>query len=57
MIWIIIIINLRDQLIDEQFPHIDFVDINCGCPIDLIYNQGMGSGLMDRKNKMQGKIF
>jgi tRNA-dihydrouridine synthase 3 len=44
------------QLIDEQYPHIDFVDINCGCPIDLIYNQGMGTGLMEKKGKLQGIV-
>ncbi|KAL0491637.1 tRNA-dihydrouridine synthase [Acrasis kona] len=44
------------QLIDEQFPDIDFVDINCGCPVDLICSKGMGSGLMERRNKMQSIV-
>jgi len=31
----------------------DFVDINMGCPIDLIYKKGMGSGLMQRKRPLE----
>lgn len=29
--------------------------INCGCPIDLVYNRGAGSALLDSVNRM-GKI-
>uniref|UniRef100_A0A670K9M8 tRNA-dihydrouridine(47) synthase [NAD(P)(+)] n=1 Tax=Podarcis muralis TaxID=64176 RepID=A0A670K9M8_PODMU len=32
---------------------VDFVDINVGCPIDLIYNKGGGCGLMSRPNKFE----
>ncbi|XP_060640918.2 tRNA-dihydrouridine(47) synthase [NAD(P)(+)]-like [Anolis sagrei] len=31
----------------------DFVDINVGCPIDLIYNKGGGCALMARTNKFE----
>jgi len=40
------------QLIEEQVE-CDFVDINMGCPIDLIYKKGMGSGLMQRKRPLE----
>ncbi|ORX49933.1 FMN-linked oxidoreductase [Hesseltinella vesiculosa] len=30
----------------------DFVDLNMGCPIDLIYNQGAGTALIDSRGKM-----
>ncbi|XP_042335860.1 tRNA-dihydrouridine(47) synthase [NAD(P)(+)]-like [Sceloporus undulatus] len=32
---------------------VDFVDINVGCPIDLIYNKGGGCALMTRTNKFE----
>ncbi|XP_030596245.1 tRNA-dihydrouridine(47) synthase [NAD(P)(+)]-like isoform X1 [Archocentrus centrarchus] len=32
---------------------VDFVDINSGCPIDLIYNKGGGCGLMTRTRKFE----
>ncbi|XP_023348376.1 tRNA-dihydrouridine(47) synthase [NAD(P)(+)]-like [Eurytemora carolleeae] len=40
------------QLLEEQVD-CDFVDINMGCPIDLIYKKGMGSGLMIRKRPLE----
>ncbi|CAH2282407.1 tRNA-dihydrouridine(47) synthase [NAD(P)(+)]-like [Pelobates cultripes] len=32
---------------------VDFVDINVGCPIDLVYSKGGGCGLMNRTNKFE----
>ncbi|KAI5615370.1 tRNA-dihydrouridine(47) synthase [NAD(P)(+)]-like, partial [Silurus asotus] len=32
---------------------VDFVDINSGCPIDLVYKKGGGCGLMSRTNKFE----
>ncbi|MEE6466669.1 hypothetical protein FKM82_007021 [Ascaphus truei] len=32
---------------------VDFVDINVGCPIDLVYKKGGGCGLMSRINKFE----
>ncbi|KAG1859955.1 zinc finger dihydrouridine synthase [Suillus tomentosus] len=34
---------------------IDFVDVNCGCPIDLVFKSGSGSALLDAPAKL-GKI-
>lgn len=32
---------------------VDFVDINVGCPIDLVYKKGGGCALMNRSAKFQ----
>jgi tRNA-dihydrouridine synthase 3 len=29
-----------------------FVDLNCGCPIDLVYKSGGGSALLDQQSKL-----
>ncbi|CCM05385.1 uncharacterized protein FIBRA_07601 [Fibroporia radiculosa] len=39
----------------ECAGNLDFVDVNCGCPIDLVYKQGSGSALLDAAGKL-GKI-
>eukprot|EP01089_Gocevia_fonbrunei_P017290 TRINITY_DN5574_c0_g1_i1.p1 TRINITY_DN5574_c0_g1~~TRINITY_DN5574_c0_g1_i1.p1 ORF type:complete len:625 (+),score=148.68 TRINITY_DN5574_c0_g1_i1:88-1962(+) len=43
------------QVIQDQIQ-VDFVDINCGCPIDLICRKGAGSALMERKTKIEGMV-
>merc|ERR1719270_2998474 len=43
------------QLMEEKVD-CDFVDINMGCPIDLIYQKGMGSGLMARKRPLENIV-
>ena len=35
---------------------VDFVDINMGCPIDLVCDKGMGAALMGRTRKLRGII-
>jgi len=40
------------QLMEENVD-CDFVDINMGCPIDLVFKKGMGSGLMVRNRPVE----
>ena len=44
------------QLVEDGHIDVDFVDINLGCPIDLVYKRGMGSGLMVRKKPLEVMI-
>lgn len=39
------------QIIKENF-NVDFVDINSGCPIDLIFDKGAGCALMTRLDQL-----
>uniref|UniRef100_A0A7S3VPV2 tRNA-dihydrouridine(47) synthase [NAD(P)(+)] n=1 Tax=Dunaliella tertiolecta TaxID=3047 RepID=A0A7S3VPV2_DUNTE len=41
------------QLIDETCPAVDFVDINCGCPIDIVCDRGAGSALLLRPRRLE----
>eukprot|EP00605_Chrysophyceae_sp_TOSAG23-4_P001846 GSChrysophyteH1.ASY1.ANO1.2038.1 assembled CDS len=36
----------------EQYTRTDFIDLNCGCPIDVVTNRGAGSALMNRPKKI-----
>ncbi|KAI9569197.1 hypothetical protein HD554DRAFT_2328226 [Boletus coccyginus] len=44
------------EVLGREFASgIDFVDINCGCPIDLVFKTGSGSALLDTPAKL-GRI-
>ncbi|XP_012688386.2 tRNA-dihydrouridine(47) synthase [NAD(P)(+)]-like isoform X2 [Clupea harengus] len=40
------------ELLNDNID-VDFVDINSGCPIDLVFKKGGGCGLMMRTNKFE----
>ncbi|WIA43732.1 hypothetical protein OEZ86_010158 [Tetradesmus obliquus] len=40
------------QLLEENIST-DFVDINCGCPIDIICERGAGSALLTRPKRLE----
>jgi len=43
------------QFVDEKVD-CDFVDINCGCPLDEVHRRGAGSRLMARTRCMEGIV-
>ncbi|XP_070514649.1 tRNA-dihydrouridine(47) synthase [NAD(P)(+)]-like isoform X1 [Cardiocondyla obscurior] len=40
------------QLLNHEI-NVDYIDLNLGCPIDLIYRQGGGSGMLNRLNVLE----
>ncbi|KAI7893639.1 uncharacterized protein EV154DRAFT_138439 [Mucor mucedo] len=36
----------------NQEADVDFIDLNMGCPIDLVFKQGAGSALLDARGRM-----
>lgn len=43
------------ELLDREIG-VDFIDINMGCPIDLVYKQGGGSALMRRQSCLEHMV-
>ncbi|KAG0301583.1 tRNA-dihydrouridine(47) synthase [NAD(P)(+)]-like protein [Dissophora globulifera] len=37
----------------NQVAEVDFVDLNMGCPIDLVFNNGAGSGLLNSASRVR----
>ncbi|KAM2824553.1 hypothetical protein COP1_034451 [Malus domestica] len=43
------------DLIDQECQ-LDFIDINMGCPIDIVVNKGAGSALLTKPMRMKGIV-
>lgn len=41
------------EVLTALAPHLRAIDLNCGCPIDLLYRQGAGSALLDSPGKLE----
>lgn len=44
------------EILTQLCPHLRVIDLNCGCPIDLVYRQGAGSALLDNAAKLEKMI-
>lgn len=40
------------ELIAKETPQVSELNLNCGCPIDLLYRQGQGSALMEQPSRL-----
>lgn len=43
------------ELIDQECE-VDFIDINMGCPIDIVVNKGAGSALLTKPMRMKNIV-
>ncbi|KAI4224654.1 MAG: hypothetical protein L6R36_004495 [Xanthoria steineri] len=41
------------EILTTLCPHLRLIDLNCGCPIDLVYRTGAGSALLDSQAKLE----
>ena len=41
------------EILTQLCPHLRVIDLNCGCPIDLVYRAGAGSALLDNPGKLE----
>jgi tRNA-dihydrouridine synthase 3 len=44
------------EVMQKYIPHLRVIDLNCGCPIDLVYKSGAGSALLDSLSKLEKMI-
>ncbi|SJL01662.1 probable tRNA-dihydrouridine(47) synthase [NAD(P)(+)] [Armillaria ostoyae] len=49
------LVPTAEVIAKEIGSNVDFVDLNCGCPIDLVFKSGSGSALLDAAGKL-GRI-
>lgn len=41
------------EVLAKYTPNLRIIDLNCGCPIDLVYREGAGSALLDHPSKLE----
>lgn len=44
------------QALVDNLPHLRLIDLNCGCPIDMVFKSGAGSALLDAPAKLERMI-
>jgi len=44
------------DILNRFVPHVRVIDLNCGCPIDMVYKSGGGSGLLDHPAKLERMV-
>jgi tRNA-dihydrouridine synthase 3 len=41
------------EILTDSCPYLRTIDLNCGCPIELVYRQGAGSALLDSPSRLE----
>ncbi|KAI0126432.1 hypothetical protein BJ170DRAFT_405848 [Xylariales sp. AK1849] len=51
--WVVI---KATEALTRFLPHLRVVDLNCGCPIDMVFHSGAGSGLLESPGKLERMV-
>ncbi|KAK2043042.1 dihydrouridine synthase [Colletotrichum somersetense] len=44
------------DLLNRYVPHLRLIDLNCGCPIDMVFKAGGGSALLEAHGKLERMV-
>ena len=44
------------EVLTQLCPYLRVIDLNCGCPIDLVFRTGAGSALLDSQSKLEKMV-
>ncbi|CAI4218603.1 unnamed protein product [Parascedosporium putredinis] len=44
------------NILNRYCPSLRVIDLNCGCPIDMVYKAGAGAGILDSKSKLERMV-
>ncbi|CAM1504349.1 Fc.00g019400.m01.CDS01 [Cosmosporella sp. VM-42] len=44
------------NILNRYCPHLRLIDLNCGCPIDMVFKSGGGSALLDNHGKLERMV-
>src|SRR5437667_1822416 len=50
------IVTKSAYILNQFVPRLRLIDLNCGCPIDMVFKSGGGSGLLEHHGKMERMV-
>ncbi|KAK8927413.1 hypothetical protein H634G_05307 [Metarhizium anisopliae BRIP 53293] len=50
------IVTKAADVLNRYCPHLRLIDLNCGCPIDMVFKSGGGSALLESQGKLERMI-
>ncbi|KFA73071.1 hypothetical protein S40288_02806 [Stachybotrys chartarum IBT 40288] len=50
------VVTKAADVLNRFCPHLRLIDINCGCPIDMVFKSGGGSALLETHGKLERMV-
>jgi tRNA-dihydrouridine synthase 3 len=50
------VVTKAADILNRCCPHLRLIDLNCGCPIDMVFKSGGGSALLESQGKLERMI-